>query len=109
MTFVSVCRVAFMYAIVFTTGLYSQGNGRLSGLVVDTSGAAIPGASITLTLSGGSKAALEGETSSEGLFKFTGVRAERYDVAIESKGFSRQLLRGIVVDPGRETAIPTIR
>lgn len=109
MTFVSVCRVALVSALVFTSGLYGQVNGRLSGLVVDTSGAPIPGASITLTLSGGNKAALEGETSSEGLFNFTGVRAETYDVAIEAKGFSKQLLRGIVVDPGRETAMPTVR
>ena len=92
--------VALLSAIVFSSALHAQVNGRLSGSVIDKSGAAIPGATITLTLAGGEKAALKSQTSSDGLFLFTGVRPQTYDVAVESAGFSRQVIRGVVIDPG---------
>ena len=104
-----VYRVALLSAIVFSSALHAQVNGRLSGSVIDKSGAAIPGATVTLTLAGGEQAALKSQTSSDGLFLFIGVRPETYDVAVESPGFSRQVIRGVVIDPGREMAVPAIR
>jgi hypothetical protein len=101
-------RTALLSALAFSSVLYGQVNGRVSGSVIDTSGAAIPGAAVTLTLSGGAKATFKGQTTGDGLFSFTGVRPETYDISVEATGFSRQLVRGIVVDPGREAAIPAI-
>src|SRR3954469_2823431 len=93
-------RTALLSAFVLSTGLYAQVNGRLSGSVIDSSGSAIPGAVVTLTLSGGAKAALRGQTTSDGLFSFPAVRPETYDISVESQGFTRQVVRGVVVDPG---------
>src|SRR4051812_36906905 len=104
----SLCRTALLSAFVLSTGLYAQVNGRLSGSVIDSSGSAIPGAVVTLTLSGGAKAALRGQTTSDGLFSFPAVRPETYDISVESQGFTRQVVRGVVVDPGREIAVPVI-
>src|SRR4051812_8932216 len=102
------CRTALLSALAFTSVLYGQVNGRVSGSVIDNSGAAIPGATVNLTMSGGSKATFKAETTGDGLFTFTGVRPETYDISVESTGFSRQIVRGIVVDPGREASIPAI-
>src|SRR5205823_14874473 len=40
---------------------------------------------------------------------FIGVRPAYYDLSVQAKGFLKTTLRGISVDPARETSIPPIR
>ena len=88
---------------------FAQVTGRLSGSVTDSSGAVIPDAAVSLTLAGGSKAALATVTTTEGLFTFTNVRPASYDLAVESKGFLKYTLRGVKVSPSVETSLPRIQ
>jgi len=87
----------------------AQVTGRLSGSVTDATGAAIPTATVNLLLAGGAKPLLSTVTTNDGLFNFTNVRPEFYDLSIESKGFLSYTLRNVKVDPARETSLPRIQ
>src|SRR5216684_6587737 len=95
--------------VLFVASGFAQVTGRLSGSVTDSSGAAIPNATVNLLLAGGAKPVLTTVTTTEGLFSFTNVRPEKYDLAVESSGFLKYLLRGVKIDPARETSLPAIK
>ena len=87
----------------------AQVTGRLTGTVVDASGAAIPGVEVKLLLAGQSRPILTAVTTSDGIFSITGIRPEVYDVTVESTGFRKQTVRSIKIDPATEAALPAIR
>jgi len=93
---------------VFGATGWAQGAGRISGSVVDATGAAVPGAEVRLFLPGGASPVLATATSAAGVFAITGVRPDFYDLAIEVKGF-RTYKERIKVDPGRELSLPEIK
>lgn len=99
----------FALALVLVVVGFAQVTGRVVGSVQDSSGAAIPGATVNLALAGSSTAALTAITTTEGLFTLTGVRAETYDVTVQVAGFRKQTLRAIKVDAGKDTSIPAIK
>jgi hypothetical protein len=87
---------------------FSQSTGGISGRVIDETGADIPGAPIEAFLAEGTRAVLTSETTSDGLFHLAGVQPGLYDLAVEAPGFQRKFVRGVKVDPARETALPAI-
>ena len=87
----------------------AQLSGRISGSVVDASGAAVPGASVQLYLAGGAKPLLSTRTSSDGLFNLLGVRPADYDLTVEAPGFLKSIVRGVTVDAAREFPVPPIK
>src|SRR5438552_11289433 len=95
--------------VLFVPSGFAQVAGRLSGSVTDSSGAAIPDATVNLLLAGGSKPVLTTVTTPEGLFSFTNVRPESYDLTVDAKGFLKYTLRGVKVDPARETSLPKVQ
>src|SRR4030095_6582306 len=88
--------------------LSAQFSGRLTGLVVDGSGASVPGADIGLLLPGGATPVLTAKTSADGIYNFIGVRPGQYDITVESPGFVKTTLRGITAHLSRETPAPTV-
>ncbi len=73
---------------LFLAGLANaQMSGRISGAVIDATGAAVGGADVELYLAGGQKPLLVSKTSAEGLYNFIGVRPAEYDLSISAKGF----------------------
>jgi carboxypeptidase family protein/TonB-dependent receptor-like protein len=88
---------------------YAQDSGRLTGAVVDQTGAVVAGATVNLILVGSSTPALTTTTTSVGLFTFIGVRPATYDLSVEAPGLSRYVARNVVVDGGRETAVPAVK
>ncbi|MBI4874024.1 MAG: carboxypeptidase regulatory-like domain-containing protein, partial [Acidobacteria bacterium] len=101
--------MSVLVALVTAATATAQVAGRLSGSVLDSSGAAVPGAKISVFLAGGAQAVLTAQTTSEGLFSVAGVRPEFYDLTVEARGFVNYTLRRVKVDPARETAIPPLR
>jgi hypothetical protein len=91
------------------TAAYAQVAGRLSGTVVDASGAAVSPAMVSVYFTGGKEPVLKGTTNDAGIFFFIAVAAGRYDVAVEAKGFTRVVLRDVKVDPVQETGLPPIK
>ena len=87
---------------------FPQSTGSVSGRVIDPSGADIPAALVEAYLEAGTRAVLTTETTSEGLFRLAGVQPGLYDLAVEAPGFQRKAVRGVKVDPARETALPAI-
>ena len=79
-------RVFFVLAALFllAASLNAQGTGRLTGSVIDPSGAAIPNATVGLYMPGGNAAVLSTHTNAEGFFDFTAIRPDLYNVVVET-------------------------
>jgi outer membrane receptor protein involved in Fe transport len=95
--------------LLFGVTLNAQVAGRVTGTVVDATGAAVPGASIGLQLSGGTADAYATKTGATGDFNIPTVNAGSYDLVVESKGFLTQRISGVTVNAGRATDIPAIK
>ena len=88
---------------------HAQFSGRVTGSVVDASGAAVAGADVELYLAGGKRALLAVKTSSDGSYNFIAVRPAEYDLTVDSKGFLKATVRNITVDAARETPVPQVK
>ena len=76
-----------------------RGNGRLSGMVTDPSGAAVAGASVRL-LDENKGVIAETATESNGQYSFSGVSSGNYHLEIERAGFKRNVVANLGVSPG---------
>ena len=75
--------------LVLSLGLNAFGQGttsRVTGTVEDNSGAAVAGATVTLT-NQGSNTALTTQTSGSGVYVFDLVQPGNYTVTVEKAGF----------------------
>jgi hypothetical protein len=99
------CALALSAAIC----LNAQVTGRVSGSVVDSTGAAIPSATVSLQLVGTSTAAFTTKTTTAGDFTIVSVPANSYDLVVEASGFQRKQVSNIAVDPGRTVDVPVIK
>ncbi len=104
-------RYAFFLAVFLLASalLFAQSSGRITGTVVDASGAPIPNAAVSLHLAGGKSAVFSTTTSSDGIFTFASVRPGLYDLVVETAGFAKYISRQLNVEPVHETPIPTIK
>ncbi len=96
-------------ALLFSTGIFAQALGSLSGTVVDPSGAAIPGAKVQLLLPGGRTPIASTETGPAGEFHFPSLRPTTYDVRIENAGFASATVTNVSVDPASDTGMAAIK
>lgn len=95
-------------SLALAASLFAQSTGRISGTVTDSTGAAIPGASIELFLAGGQSPLLTTTTGAEGGFVLAGVRPETYDLAISTKGFRKEIIRKVKVDTSADLSLKTV-
>jgi hypothetical protein len=89
--------------------LCAQVSGRVTGTVVDGTGAAVPDASVMLQLPGSGASVYTTRTSNVGDFTILTVNPASYDLVVESKGFLTAKISGLKVDPGRATDVPSIK
>src|SRR5262245_34729735 len=71
--------------------------GNLSGVVVDSSGAVVPGAKIALT---GPSGTLTTTTDNEGNYSFVRLNPGNYNLRVEQKGFKVAEIKGAAVNIG---------
>jgi hypothetical protein len=76
-----------------------RGNGRLSGMVTDPSGAALAGANVRL-LDENNGVIAQTTTESNGQYSFSGVSPGNYRVEVEQRGFRKNAISGLTVAPG---------
>lgn len=97
-------------ATVVACGLaaFGQNTGRLSGTVLDASGAAIPGATVNLYLSGGNSPIQSVKSGQDGGYFFASLQPVQYDLSVEMSGFRKEIIRGLKVDPGLELSMKAI-
>ena len=71
--------------------------GSISGLAIDPSGAVIPGATLTVT---NITTGVQSKTTSNenGFYSFPSLTVGRYDLMVESAGFTPQKRTGLVID-----------
>jgi hypothetical protein len=94
----SAAYLLWIVALVALTGhAFAQaGRGSISGLVADSSGAVIPGASVTATnMATGSK--LSTRTTGAGLYTFVSMPPGIYDVSATAKGFDTVVQKNVHV------------
>jgi hypothetical protein len=102
--------VSFFLLIAALAALaFGQVDGRLTGSVVDASGAAVPNATVNVYLPGGKKPMLTMKTTSAGIFDFTTVRPDIYRLEVMAAGFNTVAQNNVAVDPVRQTTLPTIQ
>jgi hypothetical protein len=91
--------------LCFTLSLWGQGTtSRITGTVLDQSGAAVPGATVTLT-NEGTQATFTTTTSQTGTYFFEAVQSGLYSVAVEAQGFRKFISRENRVAIGQPTTV----
>ena len=83
--------VAMLLAAWVVTGR-AQTQGGISGLVTDSSGAAVPGATVTVTNTA-TRGTRNTTTNAEGLYTFPAVPPGVYELKVELQGFKTAEIR----------------
>ncbi|AXC10554.1 Oar protein [Acidisarcina polymorpha] len=90
-----------VFAVLFSTGIVlAQENAEITGTVTDSSGAVVPGATVTLT-SPQTGANHTGTSNTSGLFDFPGLAIGTYTLNVTASGFEAYSRQGIVLNVGQ--------
>ncbi|MEP6601962.1 MAG: carboxypeptidase regulatory-like domain-containing protein [Nitrospirota bacterium] len=79
--------------------MLTRGNGHLTGLVTDVTGAGIPGADVRL-LDENNGLVTQTTTESDGRYAFSGVSPGKYHVEMQQQGFHKNVINGLNVSAG---------
>ena len=96
-------------ACAFTTTTALAQTSRMSGSVIDASGAVVPNATVDVLMPGGAKPILSTTTTGDGLYSFTAVPPGTYDLTITATGFTKFAERNITLAASAETSVAPIR
>jgi hypothetical protein len=104
-------RVFVLVAAVLlaVASMNAQVTGRITGTVLDQTGAGVPDAMVSLQLPGSTTAIITTKTTAGGDFAILALNSGTYDLAVEVKGFAKTVVGGLKVDPGRSTDVPPIK
>jgi hypothetical protein len=87
---------------------WAQDTGRITGSVVDPSGAVVAKATISLLLQNGTKPIATTQSNAQGLFTLEAVRPVYFDLTVDAPGFQQYKLSNVKVNPSRDTDLPPI-
>ena len=88
MSLISLRRIT-LFVMSLATAVAQVDTGTISGFVTDSSGAAVPGASVTL-IQQNTNVRLTLVTNETGLYSAPGLRPGQYDVAVAKEGFQAE-------------------
>src|SRR5581483_2920649 len=86
--------VTCLSLLLFPSLLMAQFGASLQGTVTDPSGGVIPGATVTLK-NNETNRILNGTTSDQGFYRFTGLAPGAYTLTTEAKNFQKQVTENI--------------
>src|SRR6266403_5280856 len=95
----------FLFVLICPAGTFGQAastSGRLEGLVLDSAGAAVPGATVVIT-SKKTSVSTTLKTDEEGHFVALYLPPGVYEVSVEKEGFQKQVLQDTAVSVGTTT------
>jgi hypothetical protein len=96
------CGLAVFF-LTLTLPLHAAaGGGGITGTVTDTTGAVIPGASLTLT-SQAQKTVYHATANPQGVYSFLNLPVGRYDLTASGTGFATKQVTDLVVDTDANT------
>jgi len=102
---ISTIFATIVFCLVLAFNASAQGtSSRITGTVTDTSGAAVPGAVITLTNEGTGQS-LTAQTSDSGTYSFDLIAVGMYTVAVEKAGFKKFVSTGNNVNVNLPTTL----
>jgi hypothetical protein len=93
-----------MAGLVATSVFAQQTTGNITGRIIDTQGAAIPGATITARNpeTGFTRAVT---SDGEGIYRLQALQVGTYDLAVELQGFASVEQKGVIVNVGQNLSI----
>src|SRR3954447_8618188 len=97
-----------VFTFLLALPIAAQVAGRISGSVIDASGAAVPNAKVDLYLSGGKTAVLSTTTTVDGNYTIATVRPDQYDLVVDAAGFTQAKVSGIHVEPSIVTSVAPV-
>jgi hypothetical protein len=92
----SFLRRSALFAMSLPAVVAQVDTGTISGIVTDSSGAIVPGASVTVSQQETSLRVTR-STNESGFFSATGLRSGHYDIAVTKAGFQAQRKTGVEV------------
>lgn len=102
-----IASLGVVVALVTTVAIAQQNRGSLRGLVTDELGAAIVGATITITDASGAQK--KTTTNGEGVYTFTGLAPGKYVLQATAPGFAHVQDREVDITTQRQTADITLK
>ncbi len=97
--------LSVLFASLSASALFAQGTtSRVTGTVTDQSGAAVPGATVTLT-NEATNISFNTQTSSSGAYAFDLIQVGVYQVTVEKTGFKKFITTGNIVQINQPATI----
>jgi hypothetical protein len=94
-----------LFALLIAPHLMAQaGRGAIGGLVSDSSGAIVPGATVTAT-NNATGAKLSATTTAAGIYSFISLSPGSYDVSASRTGFETLVRKGVTVTVDQTTTV----
>lgn len=93
----------------FTFSLNAQVTSTVAGTVSDPSGAAVPGATVTLRLTGTSADIFSTKTTAAGAFTIVSVPPNTYELTVEAVGFPKEVITKLQVLADRTIDVPPVK
>lgn len=90
--------VVLLLITISQFAIYSQTTGAIAGTVLDTNGAIVPNATVTVKGQGGQE--FTATTNANGTYRIPAVAAGSYTVTISGTGFKKSVITNVKVDVG---------
>ena len=97
-------RAAILAATVCIASAHAQFRASIQGTVTDTTGAAIPNASLTLTDTDTGRVQ-SGTSNASGTFNFSSLAPDHYSLSASAAGFRQQLIQNLTIIPEQANAV----
>jgi len=97
-----ICLIVAAWAASLAFG--QAGRGRITGLITDPSGAAVPAATIKL-LNPATGVTQTAQTTGSGLYSFSSLNPGTYNVTVSKKGFATLVQKSVAVQVDQTTAV----
>ncbi len=96
-------------AVIFSFNVSAQEiTGSINGTVRDSSGAIIPGATVTITDAGKNVVVRNIATNSDGVFSAPNLTSGTYNITVEASNFKKSVNTGFKVDVGSRVSVDIV-
>src|SRR6202044_2253318 len=98
-----VCLLVFL-GLIAAGAAWGQTNGSIRGTVTDPSGAVIPGANVSVVLTG-TDATRTATPDKDGAFEVAELPVGTYAITVDAQGFKKSVSQGVVVSIGHVASV----
>jgi len=100
---IAICAMAIL-CFCLSAPAFAQFRTSIQGTVTDTTGAVIPGATLTLT-DLATNATIVSTSSDTGVFNFNALPADNFSLVVEKTGFQKKILNNLQLIPEQSNAL----